>query len=250
MADYDVVIIGGGQAGIPLAYALANAGKRVALAERKDLGGSCVNFGCTPTKAAIASSSLAHQARRAAEFGLRIPTVEVDFPAVLKRAREVAGESRAGLDKGFANSTNPRLLRAHARFQGRVGDGFELRIGEETVTAAEVVINTGTRSLIPEVGGIHGIDYLHSGNWLHGTELPGKLAMLGGGYIAMEMAQFYRRMGSEVDVYEKSERILGHEDPDISEALEKMLEAEGIRFHLNTTVRDVKDLEFSHLFVA
>src|SRR5213079_1213940 len=110
MSDYDVVIIGGGQAGIPLAWALAKEGKRVALAERKWLGGSCVNFGCTPTKAAIASSTLAHQARRAREFGLNIPEVSVDFPAVIKRARDIAVKSRTGLEKGFENSANPKLL--------------------------------------------------------------------------------------------------------------------------------------------
>src|ERR1700694_4903007 len=104
--QYDVFIIGGGQAGIPLAHALAKAGRSVALAERKHLGGSCVNFGCTPTKAAIASARVAHLARRAADFGLRIPQVEVDFPAVLRRAAAVALESRTSLDKSFENSDN------------------------------------------------------------------------------------------------------------------------------------------------
>src|SRR5690349_14764980 len=107
---YDIFIIGGGQAGIPLAWALAETSKQVALAERKLLGGSCVNFGCTPTKAAIASARVAHQARRAAEYGLTIPTVTVDFPAVLERARRIAGESRSGLDNGLEKSENPKLI--------------------------------------------------------------------------------------------------------------------------------------------
>src|SRR5438309_8771788 len=119
MDRYDILIIGGGQAGIPLAHALARAGKRVALAERKDLGGSCVNFGCTPTKAVIASARAAFQARRAAVFGLRVPTVEVDFPAVLDRARSIVMHSRAGLRRGFEHSENPRLFGHHARFTGR-----------------------------------------------------------------------------------------------------------------------------------
>src|SRR5207244_6024238 len=104
--SYDVLIIGSGQAGIPLAYGLAETGKRVALAERKHLGGSCVNFGCTPTKAVIASARLPQQARRAAEFGLKIPTVVVDFPAVLQRARQIVMESRNGLEQGLAASHN------------------------------------------------------------------------------------------------------------------------------------------------
>src|SRR3981081_4606261 len=111
--NFDVFVIGGGQAGPPLARELAQAGKTVALAERKYLGGSCVNFGCTPTKAAIASARVAHTARRANDFGLRIPHVEVDFAAVIRRANEIALESRTGLDRSFENSTNPKLLRGH-----------------------------------------------------------------------------------------------------------------------------------------
>src|ERR1700694_437408 len=111
----DVLIIGGGEAGIPLAFALAEAGKRVVLAERKQLGGSCINFGCTPSKAAIASAKVAHLARRGAEFGLRIAGVEVDFAAVIGRARHVAAASRASLENKFAGSENPQLMRGHAR---------------------------------------------------------------------------------------------------------------------------------------
>src|SRR5947209_15113792 len=115
---FDLLIIGGGQAGVPLAHALAARGRSVALAERSRLGGSCVNFGCTPTKAALASARLAAEARRAAEFGLRIPTVEVDFAAVLGRAREIAAESRRGIEKRFEDHSNPALIRGHARFTG------------------------------------------------------------------------------------------------------------------------------------
>src|SRR5205823_1361116 len=102
MEHCDVAIIGGGQAGVPLAHALPGAGKRVLLAERKHLGGSCLNFGCTPTKAAITSARLAHLARRGADFGLRIPTVEVDFGAVIQRARNIVDAQRAATERGFA----------------------------------------------------------------------------------------------------------------------------------------------------
>ncbi|MBI2219391.1 MAG: FAD-dependent oxidoreductase [Candidatus Rokubacteria bacterium] len=142
---YDVVIIGGGQAGPSLAHGLAKAGRRAALAERKDLGGSCVNFGCTPTKAAIASARVAHDARRARDFGLEVPTVTVDFPAVLRRARDILMESRRGLEQWFEGSENPALLRGHARLEGRDGRDFRVQVGDTAVTAGQVVIDSAER---------------------------------------------------------------------------------------------------------
>src|SRR5215470_18711940 len=137
---FDVLIIGAGQAGIPLSHALARAGRRVALAERKDLGGSCINFGCTPTKAVIASARAAFQARRAAVFGLRVPAVEVDFPAVLDRARSIVMEMRASLRRGLERVENPTLLRGQARLRGRENDAFRVSVGGEDVLADRVVL--------------------------------------------------------------------------------------------------------------
>src|SRR5215212_8671551 len=162
---FNVLIVGGGQAGIPLAYKLAAEGMAVALAERKDLGGSCVNFGCTPTKAAIASARIAHQARRASEYGLEIPEVRVDFPAVLQRAKEIVDLKRGGLDEGLENAGNPTLIRGHARFEGRENDGFRLRVGDSSVLARHVVLDTGTRTLLPPMEGLAEVDYIESGNW-------------------------------------------------------------------------------------
>jgi pyruvate/2-oxoglutarate dehydrogenase complex dihydrolipoamide dehydrogenase (E3) component len=264
--SYDVMVIGGGQAGIPLARDLAAAGRRVALAERKHLGGSCVNFGCTPTKAAIASARIAHLARRGADFGLRIPVVEVDFPAVIERARNMALASRRHHDRTFEGSENPKLLRGHARLAGREDAGFRVRVADQEVIAGEIVIDTGTRSAIPPIEGLKDVAYLHAGNWLDATELPTHLAMIGGGAIGLEMAQFYRRLGSRVSVIEFSPQIAGHEDPDTAEALQQQLAAEGIEFRLRTEVRSIRAdgngvslqlakngasaIEASHLFVA
>jgi pyruvate/2-oxoglutarate dehydrogenase complex dihydrolipoamide dehydrogenase (E3) component len=238
--DYDVLIIGGGQAGIPLAWSLAQAGRRVALAERKQLGGSCINFGCTPTKAAIASAKVAHQARRGAEYGLRIPTVEIDFPAVLARACATALDSRHGIERGFAGSENPKLLPHQARLQGKDEHGFRVLVGEQTVTATQVVLNTGTRSLIPAIPGLEKCDIIHAGNWLDRPQLPAHLLVLGGGYIGLEMGQFYRRMGSRVTIIDHNSLPVPHEDEEVSQLLQQRLETEGSSFLLGVEVRRVE----------
>jgi len=239
---FDVVIIGGGQAGIPLAWALAKKGWQVALAERKYLGGSCINFGCTPTKAAIASARVAHLARRGAEFGLKIPEVAVDFPAVIRRAREVALESRHSQESALEKSENPRWLRGHARLEGP----NRVRIAGESFETKQIVLNTGNRSTIPLIPGLNSC--IHAGNWLEHDSLPERLRVLGGGYIGMEMAQFYRRMGSAVSVWEEGPRILAHEDDDVSATLQGLLEKEGIEFHLNAKIDSIPAGE--QVFVA
>jgi pyruvate/2-oxoglutarate dehydrogenase complex dihydrolipoamide dehydrogenase (E3) component len=248
--DFDILLIGGGQAAPPLARALAKAGKTVALAERKYLGGSCVNFGCTPTKAAIASARVAHLARRASDFGLRIPQVEVDFAAVIRRANEIALESRTGLDHSFENSANPKLLRGHARFLGFNDGAFDVQVADTRVTAEQVVIDTGTRTAVPDIPGLDKINYLHSGNWLERTILPERLAMIGGGYIGLEMAQFYRRMGSQVVVWETGPRIAKKEDEDVSAAIQQFLEREGVQFRLSAHIQSIDELNASDVFIA
>ena len=264
---YDVLVVGGGQAGIPLAYKLAAEGMSVSLAERRDLGGSCVNFGCTPTKAVIASARVAHQARRASEYGLEIPEVRVDFPAVLQRAKDIVNLKRGGLDKGLEDADNPTLIRGHARFEGREDGGFRVRVGDEPVFARQVVLDTGTRTLLPPIEGLDNVDYIESGNWLEKTELPESLAVVGGSYIGLEMAQFYNRMGSRVAVIVgRSDHVAPHEDDDVTEALHAILAEEGVEFvfceraesvvgddgGLTVTLDgdDPTDLSVSHLFVA
>jgi len=266
-APYDVLIIGGGQAGVPLAHQLAKRGSRTALAERKHLGGSCVNFGCTPTKAVIASAQVAHLARRGYEFGLTIPTVQVNLAAVLERARGILTQSRIALREGFAGAENPALLYGHARFTGRKGRLFCLQVGERQVTARQVVVNTGARTAIPTINGLDKVDFLHAGNWLDRPELPEHLAIVGGGFIGLEMGQFYRRMGSRVTIVVEAGQIAEQEDPDVADALQQFLESEDVVFRLNATVTRVRPqnggvtltlkkrgrsslLRASHLFVA
>lgn len=237
---YDVLIIGGGQAGPSLAHDLAKRGRRVALAERKDLGGSCVNFGCTPTKAAIASARVAHDARRAAEFGLTIPAVTVDFAAVLDRARRILMDMRHGLDRSFDGTDNPMLLRGHARIDGRERDLFRVVINDVVLFASHVVLDTGTRSSIPPIPGLDQVEFIHAGNWLDRPALPSHLAILGGGYVGLEMSQMYRRLGSRVTVVHRGARVAEHEDEDVALALQTILEDEGVTFRLGSSIERVE----------
>jgi pyruvate/2-oxoglutarate dehydrogenase complex dihydrolipoamide dehydrogenase (E3) component len=240
MADvYDMLIIGAGQAGLPLAGVLSQEGWRVAVAERKHLGGSCVNFGCTPTKAVLASAKLAYQAKKATEFGLTIPTVDVDYGAVLERARRISAESREGLKKTFGEG-NPELLEGHARFVGRDGENFRLEVNSKSIIAKQVVFNTGTRSSIPKIDGLEKIPFIHAGNWLEQTKRPEHVVILGAGYIALEMSQFYARMGSRVTVIGNSSQIVEREDEDVATMLQTLLQKEGITFYLNTNVTSLR----------
>lgn len=266
---FDTIVIGGGQAGVPLAHALAGAKERVALVERRHLGGSCLNFGCTPTKAVIASARVAHLARRAEEFGLKISNVEIDFPKVLARARKILLESREGLEEGLEKKGSPELIRGHARIVGRDTDNlFQIQIDEEKILKTKkIILNTGTRSLIPPIEGLEDIDFIDAGNWLDRDELPERLAILGGGYIGLEMAQFYRRMGSRVTVIDENAQIAEKEDRDVAEKMQEFLEREKIDFRLSTKIEKIrrradkieivfasdeptKTMTASHLFVA
>jgi pyruvate/2-oxoglutarate dehydrogenase complex dihydrolipoamide dehydrogenase (E3) component len=261
---FDVVIVGAGQASVPLAAALVEAGKRVALAERRHLGGSCVNFGCTPTKAVIASAKLAHQARRAAEYGVHVGRVEVDFPGVLGRAKRVLLESRESLQSSVDELEGVELFTEHARLEGREGDLFKVRVGEALIRAQGVVLNTGTRTLVPPIEGIDGVEAICAENWLEQTTLPEHLVIVGGSYIGLEMSQFYRRMGSAVTVVESGDRIAAREDEDVARAMQEVLEAEGVTFRLGTRAKRVSrvgdgivleledgaEVRASHLFLA
>lgn len=264
--SHDLVMIGAGQAAIPLAHALAGAGMRVCLVERKHLGGSCINFGCTPTKAALASARVAYQARRAATFGLRVPVVEVDFAGVLVRAKSIVQQSRRSIKRGFENSGQPHLIYGHARLEGRDEAGFLIRVEDRLLTAKQVVLDTGTRSRIPTVEGIDKVKVITAGTWLDGTELPEHIVVIGSGSTGLEMSQFYRRIGSRVTVIDHNQQIAKDEDEDVAEVLQRSLAAEEIRFYLQTEVRQVKpdgnnlvlnlegnaptEIMASHLFVA
>jgi pyruvate/2-oxoglutarate dehydrogenase complex dihydrolipoamide dehydrogenase (E3) component len=265
--EIDTAIVGAGQAGVPLARALARAGRPVALVERNHPGGSCVNWGCTPSKAMIASSRLAAQARRASEWGIRIPRVEVDFAAVMDRARGMAEGARGELEKSLASEANLRLVRGHARLDGREGERFRVRVGDEALLARQVVLDTGTRSARPPIEGLDDLPperLMDSETWIERRDLPERVIFLGGGTIALETAQAWRRFGAAVAIVESGPRLAEREDEEVSAELREALEAEGVSVRCGAKATRVEPtagglrlhiegagaLEATHLFIA
>jgi pyruvate/2-oxoglutarate dehydrogenase complex dihydrolipoamide dehydrogenase (E3) component len=228
MPKYDAVVIGTGQAGKPLCYKLADAGWTVALVEKGELGGTCVNTGCTPTKTMVASAQVAHYARHADRWGVRASEVSVDLAKVIARKNHVVQEWRASVERSIQQRKNLHLYRAEARFLGP----HRLLVGDTELESERIFINTGTRPNIPPLKGLDQIDYLTNASIMELRELPMHLLALGGGYIGLEFGQMFRRFGSEVTVIHNSAQILPREDADVATELQKTLESEGIRFVL------------------
>lgn len=226
---FDAIVIGCGQAGPPLAGRLSSAGMTVALIERKLVGGTCVNTGCMPTKAMVASAYAAHLARRAADYGVTLSgSVGVDMRAVKARKDKVSSDARSGLEEWIAGMTGCTLFRGHARFES----ANTVRVGDDLLTAEKIFINVGGRASVPDLPGIDDVDYLTNASMMDLDVLPRHLVVVGGSYISLEFAQMFSRFGSEVTVIEKSPRLIGREDEDVSAAILSILENEGIKIHL------------------
>src|SRR5256885_5281223 len=234
--DADVLIIGSGQAGVPLATRLAKAGKKVVLVERKELGGTCVNVGCTPTKTMVASARAAHVARTAGRLGVHAREVRVDFPAVVDRKDAVVRSWRKGVEDRLKKAGDRLVLvRGHARF---VGDR-RIEVDGHVHSARTVIVNTGARGVEPPVEGLSGVPWLHNGTLMQLRELPAHLLVMGGGYIGCEFAQMFRRYGARVTIVDRAEHLLAREDPEISAEIEKAFRDEGIELRLATKVARV-----------
>jgi pyruvate/2-oxoglutarate dehydrogenase complex dihydrolipoamide dehydrogenase (E3) component len=226
---FDAIVIGAGQAGPPMVGRIAATGQKVALIERKLIGGSCVNTGCTPTKTLVASAYAAHLARRAGDFGVRAGPVSVDFAAVMARKDKVVGASRSGLEawlKGMANCT---VVEGHARFLSPT----TVRVGDDVLEGTRFFINVGCRAVVPDFPGLGQARPLTNTTLLELDALPRRLVVVGGSYIGLEFAQIFRRFGAAVTVVEKAPRLTSREDPDVSDAIREILEAEGIEIRLN-----------------
>jgi pyruvate/2-oxoglutarate dehydrogenase complex dihydrolipoamide dehydrogenase (E3) component len=236
MTKYDAIVIGSGQAGNPLSQKLADQGWTVALIEQEHLGGTCINTGCTPTKTMIACAQVAHYARNAGRWGVRTGAVSVDLPAIVARKDEIVQQFRSGQERKVQQRPKLHLYRGHARFVGP----HRLRVGDQELESERIFINTGSRVSVPRLAGLDGIDYLTNASIMQLSELPAHLLVLGGGYIGVEFGQMFRRLGSQVTVIHQNDHLLPHEDNDVTEEVQKALEAEGIRFVLSARTTRVE----------
>lgn len=237
MKKFDAIVIGAGQAGVPLAKKLALAGWKTLLIEKRMVGGTCINDGCTPTKTMIASARMAYLAGNSKSLGVEIPDYRVNFEAVMSRKNAVVKQFREGAIKGLAQTANLTLVYGEAKFT----DDHTVKVtpaeGEtESYTAGTIFVNTGASSVIPDIEGVRDISYLTSTTILELDEIPEHLLIVGGGYIGLEFGQMFRRFGSRVTILEHGERLMPREDEDVCEVVSDFFKAEDISVITAATV--------------
>jgi len=230
MKTFDAIIIGSGQAGTPLAFKLAGEGKKVAFIEKEHLGGTCLNVGCTPTKAYVASARRMWDAQNGADLGVIIPDgAYADLKQIKARKDELIQESVSGITDGVKKNENISFYKAEASFIGPK----QVSVGDEEITADQIFINVGARPLVPEE--YNNLPYLTSTSILELEEIPEHLIIVGGSYIGLEFGQMFKRFGSKVTIIEKNDAVIKREDPEISERILEFLQEEGIEFRLQAS---------------
>jgi len=267
-SHYGAIVIGSGQGGNPLAMALAEAGKQTALIERKHVGGTCINVGCTPTKTMVASGRVAYLARRAADYGVLTGPISIDLAKVRQRKRDIVASFRGGSEQRIADTKNLELIRGDARFSGPKTLDVGLKDGgQRSITGDWIFINAGTRASRPRLEGLDGVQFLDNESIMELSAVPDHLLILGGGYIGLEFGQMFRRFGSRVTIVQPSGQLLTREDRDVAEEVANILRQDGIEVALNTKATRVERagqgirlhvesagkstvLEGSHLLVA
>ena len=240
MKHYDAIVIGSGQGGTPLAKKLAKQGLRTAIVERRFIGGTCINDGCTPTKTMVASARIMHLAKQSETLGVTIKDAQLNFKKVINRKNKIVKDFRSGAEKGLQNTEGLDIIRGEASFV----NNKELKIilregGEQNITADKIFINVGCRPTIPKINGLDSVAYLDSTSIMELKKLPEHLIIIGAGYISLEFGQMFRRFGSKVTMLEHSERFLSREDDDVADEIKKLLEDEDIKIFTGCEVKKV-----------
>ena len=228
--QFDAIIIGTGQAGPSLAARMTKEGLKTAIIERKLFGGTCVNVGCIPTKTLVASARAAYMARRGEDFGVVIDgEIHVDMKQVKARKDGVVSQSNQGVTNWLKNMEGLTVYEGH----GRLESANIVRVNGDLLEAERIILNVGGRALVPDMPGIDKVDYLTNSSIMDVDFLPQHLVIIGGSYIGLEFAQMYRRFGCRVTVVQRGNRLIPRDDPDVSDAVKAILEAEGVEFHMN-----------------
>ncbi|KAA2238555.1 mercuric reductase [Chitinophaga agrisoli] len=240
MQQYKAIIVGSGQGGNPLAWKLAAAGWSTAVVEKRFIGGTCINDGCTPTKTMIASAQVAHMVANSKQWGVTVNGWSVDLERVVARKDKIVLDYRSGIEKSLEKTENITVYHGEAVFSGPKTLTVKLNEGAtEELSAEYIFLDIGTLPMIPPVPGLDEVSWLTSTTILDLTTLPSHLLILGGSYIALELGQLYRRLGAEVTIMERGPRLLNNEDDDVAEAVQKIMQDEGIHIFTGTQLKQV-----------
>ncbi|MFW6231511.1 MAG: mercuric reductase [Spirochaetota bacterium] len=233
MNEYDIILIGTGQATGTMLPVFLEMGKKVATIEKSRVGGTCVNWGCTPTKTLVAGARAAHMVGRAGDFGIEVSDYRVNFPKAMERQKHNRDQSNESFSKWLDDSTD--FYRGEARFVGP----HEVQVGDATISGETIYIHTGATARIPPIPGIEDVDYLDNKGILSLEELPEHLIVIGGSYVGLEFTQIFRRFGSRVTVLERGPRIMSREDEDVAEEATRILTEEGVQIVCNVQVESL-----------
>src|SRR5215470_11869569 len=241
--QYDAIVIGSGQGGTPLSVALAQAGMHTALIERKHVGGTCINEGCTPTKTMVATGRVAYLARRAADYGVHTGPISIDMKKVRQRKRDFVDSFRGAGEKRIKNTQDLDFISGEASFTDPKTLIVKSPDGKSrSVSATRIFINVGARSSRPKLDGLESVDGLDNISIMELDTVPEHLLVLGGGYIGLEFGQLFRRLGSRVTIIQSGAQLLRGEDPDVAQEVAKILEQDGIEILLNAHANRIRRL--------
>tara|TARA_R110002096_G_scaffold5078_15_gene23632 strand:+ start:338 stop:1720 length:1383 start_codon:yes stop_codon:yes gene_type:complete len=268
MKKYDAIIIGAGQSGMPLAKKINAIGLSVALIEKRVVGGTCINDGCSPTKTMVASARVAHLVGRAEDFGVNVNSFSIDQKAIKARKDHIVITFRGGAEKSLKKAGNIDIILGKATLLS----SNKVRIAREgakvlEISGEKIFFNTGSSPFVPEIDGLKETPYLTSTSIMELEETPEHLVILGGGYIGLEFGQMFNRFGSKVSIIDKAPRLVPKEDKDVCEEVSKIFAKDEINTYLDTSVTRInfendqfkvylesksgpKTIEGSHLLVA
>jgi len=238
--NFDAIIVGSGQGGNPLALALANKAWQVALVERAYVGGSCINYGCTPTKTMIASARIAHVIKRAQEYGIDSASGTVNISKVVKRKNDIVKSFREGSRNNLVSNSRVSLIEGNARFVGEKLLEIDLsKGGKERIKSEYIIIDTGSSPSKPSIPGLDSVNVLDSTTIMEIDQIPEHLLIIGGGYVGLEFGQMFHRFGSKVTIIQRNQQLLPLEDPDVTDEITEILKQEGLQILLKASTTKV-----------